>query len=466
MAAAAMAMNAQSAFNVSPDYYETESGEGTPLYLLGESLSSNKTYVSGEDQMMLVPFVWNVENNDVKLLIIDDNVEMPANWDDEGNVTEWETVQMTRSGSFRAVSPDGLAVGSVTDQAEYVSYPVMFDASTGKHTFLYREEGEAGGEGYAITDDSKSILGFYFDESWATKPCMWTNEGQTRTNLPTPSAEEAGFPVDYASARWMTPDAKTVLGYVQDSYSGDWITVLWNLQDDGSYTPDCTMAKTLYQPRPYHEIEGPDGWPVVVYDEIVDPKPFTQLEPLAISANGEWIVAVVADYVDEDNDQNPFMAAKNIRYNVKTGQYDVIEVTGETAKIEIFGIANNGTAAGRYTGEFDWDTWSQPTDAVIWPVGSASLIKVAELMKDDPYVDGWAASALSTISADGKTVMGYASDEMGFQTTFVFELPASIAGISSAGADTKANATYDLSGRRVGSAQNGFFIVNGKKTIR
>lgn len=466
--AAALSANAQEAFNVGPDYLQNEDGQGSVLLLLGEKLSTNKLYVSGQEQNAVVPFVWNTETGDVKTLIEVDDVKMPINWDEDGNETEWTTEQMMRSGSFRSVSPDGVAVGSLTDQQFYISYPVMFDATTGKHTYLYREDGDAGGEGYGITDDSKTIVGFYFDASWITTPCLWTNNGQTRTNLPLPTAEETGFPIDYASARWITPDGSRVLGYVQDYYSGAWVSVVWNRQEDGSYTTDCSMAQTLFQTRSYTEIEGEDGWPIFVYDEIVDPKPFTQLEPLCMSDNGEWVVCVVSDYVDEDNDQNPLMAAKNIRYNLKTGQYDAITVDGadEGAKIEIFGVANDGTAAGRYTGPVDWETWSQPIEGVVWPAGSANLVQLKNLFPEDAYVEGWTSSALSTISADGKTVMGYASDEMGGQTTFVCELPDLQEGISSVATDAKDNIAYDLSGRRVENAQKGFFIFNGKKVIR
>lgn len=464
--ATALSAQAQEAFNVGPDYLNTEDGQGMELSLLGEKLSTNKLYVSGQEQNALVPFVWNTATGDVKTLVVIDDVKMPIGWDLEGNETEWTTEQMTRSGSFRSVSPYGIAVGALTDQQNYISFPVMMDATTGQHTYLYRGDADAGGEGYGITDDGKTIVGFYFDASWITTPCLWTNEGQTRTDLPMPSEEEVGFPIDYASARWITPDGSRVLGYVQDFYSGAWVSVVWNRQDDGSYALDCTMAKNLYQTRSYTEIPGEDGWPIFVYDEIVDPKPYTQLEPLCMSDNGEWVVCVVADYVDEDNDQNPLMAAKNIRYNLKTGVCDVIEAGGETSKIEIFGIANDGTAAGRLTGEVDWETFSQPIDAVVWPAGSSSLVKLADCFAEDAYVEGWTASALSTISADGKTVMGYASDEMGFQTTFVCELPADLAGIHNVQTPAVEGVAYDLSGRRANANDAGIRIINGKKVVK
>lgn len=469
MAAAAMAMNAQSAFNVAPDYYNFDEAEGTVLMLLGESLSSNNTYVSGQDLQNQYPFVWNTETGELKVLVVTDDVRMPINWDDEGNETEWTTETMTRSGSFRFVNPDGLAVGSLVHQGTFVSYPVLFDAKTGEHTYLYYTGEDAGGEGYAITDDGSVIAGFYFDASWKTSACVWTDGGKTRTDLPCPSAEEVGFPIDYVSCRYMTADGSRILGYVQDFYSGDWVAVLWNKQQDGAYALDCEMAKTLYQPRPYTEVEGEEGWPVVVYEEITDPKPFTKLEPLAISKNGEWGIMVVNDYKDESDGSDFFAAEKTLRYNFKTNTYDTIEVTegaDEGAKLEFFSIADDGTAVGRFTGPFDWENWSQSTDGVIWPVGSTSFVTIAELFADDPYVEGWSSSALSCISADGKTAMGYASDDIGAQTTFVVTLPNLSAGIGSVLASKAEDAAFDLQGRRVENAQPGIRIVGGKKVMR
>lgn len=467
LASAAMAMNAQSAFNVAPDYYEFSENQGSAVMLLGEGLSVEGNYVSGQDINSLCPFVWNTETDDLSILVVSDDITMPIDWDEEGNEIAWETQEMTRSGSFRAINSNGLAVGSLVHQGTYVSYPVMYDAKTGQHTFLYNTEQDAGGEGYAITEDGQTIAGFYFDESWVTSACVWTDGGKTRTDLPKPTVEQTGFPIDYASCRYMTPDGQTILGYVQDTYSGDWVAVLWNKQADGSYAVNADMAKALYQPRPYTEVETEDGWPMVVYDEIVDPKPYTKLEPLAISNNGEWAILVVNDYVGEDQEGSFFAAEKSLRYNLKTGQYDAITVEGadEGAKIEFFGIANDGTAAGRWTGAMDFETWSQPIEGVIWPAGSSSFVTLKELFPEDPYVEGWTSSALSTISADGKTVMGYASDEMGGQTTFTVTLPG-LNGIHSVIAENEGKIAYDLQGRRTNGAQSGLFIVNGKKVMK
>lgn len=464
LASAAMAMNAQSAFNVAPDYYEFSEYQGSAVMLLGEGLSVEGNYVSGQDINSLCPFVWNTETDDLSILVVSDVITMPIDWDEEGNEIAWEIEEMTRSGSFRAINSNGLAVGSLVHQGTYVSYPVMYDAKTGKHTFLMREDSDAGGEGYGITEDGETIVGFYFDESWYTTPCIWYANGKIRSDLPLVSP---GFPVDYASARWITPDGSRILGYAQDHYSGAWVCTVWNNMGDGTFESDSSMAEALYQPRPYTEVEGPDGWPVFVYDEITNPKPFTQLEPLCMSNSGEWVVCVVTDYVDEDNDQNPMMAGKNIRYNLTTGEYDAITVEDADAgaKIEIFGIADDGTAAGRWTGAMDFETWNQPIEGVIWPAGSSSFVTLKELFPEDPYVEGWTSSALSTISADGKTVMGYASDEMGGQTTFTVSLPE-LNGIHSVIAENDGKIAYDLQGRRTNGTQSGLFIINGKKVMK
>lgn len=473
VAAMAISANAQSTFNVAPDYYMFNESEGTELLLLGEKMSTNALYVSGQDLQTQCPFVWNTQTDDIFLLKITDTIYEAIDWDEMGNPIAWDTSygqDIDRSGSFRAVNANGQAVGCTVHQGSFFSYPVMYDFKTGQtYDLKFDDTKESGAEGYAITDDGSKIAGFYYDSSWNATPCIWTENGAVRTDLPTPTEEDLDFPVDYTSCRSMTPDGKTLLGYVQDFYSGDWVTVLWHLQEDGTYKIDTSLAQTLYQTRAYDEYEDEDGWPVVVYRPIENPKPFAKLEPLCISDNGEWLVAVAHEFNPEeiDDETGNYFAAQNcIRYNLKTGKYDMMPAGDETARIEFFGIADDGTAAGRFTGPVDWATLSQPTDAVVWLPGTSEMIKVVDLFPEDAYTEGWAVSALSHISADGKKIMGYAEDEMGYQTTFVVDL-SNATGINSVLAGKPAvSVTYDLNGRRVQKAQDGMFVVNGKKVVK
>lgn len=464
LASAAMAMSAQSVFSVSP-VFNDETAED--FSFLGEAMSANAKYVAGQDQMTSTPCVWSLDAETISVLSVIDNVNMPNEWDEDGNVISWYDEPMTRTGSFHAVTNNGLAVGSITNQETYVSYPVKFDATTGVYTSLkFNDLVESGGEGYAITADGQTIAGFYFNEAWTATACLWTEGGENRIDLPVVTEDEIGFPVDYVSARYMTSDGKKILGYAQDFYSGDWVAFVWEKQQDGSYAINCDMAKRLYQSRPYIEVPTEDGFPEMVYTEITDPKPFIQLEPLAISDNGEWVLAVVADYVSEDEGMSFFGAGKVVRYNLRTNDYEVIATPGdETSKLELFGVANNGTAVGRLTGSLDFDTWSQPVDAVVWGVGSTELITLADLYAEDEYVTGWAESALSSITPDATKVMGYSQTEFGTMSSFVVDLPDFV-GVHSVLAPVAEGVKYDLSGRRANDSQKGIVIENRKAVLR
>lgn len=457
---AILAVNAQSAFVASPDLdMNLNDGNGEILMLQGERLSTNGQWVVGQDLMSQIPFVWNLKDNSLSYIIkFDSQTIDPSEWGMEGDPY---TETYLRSGAFHGVSKSGLAVGDITNQVTYESEPVLFDPITARYSKLTVGANAAGGSAYAISDDSKTIAGFWFDEEWTTRACVWSGAQKKRTDLVWPTEEEMDMKIDYASARYMTPDAKTIMGYAQDYYSGGWVMLTWNLQEDGTYAVNADLAKELYQQQPYDE-------ETYEYATIENPKKYNKLEPLAISDNGEWAVVLVADYSAAD-DWSFFAADKALRVNLTTGESQEFALSEEEegAMIEFFGIANDGTCAGRYTGAMDFETWSQETSAVLWLAGDDKLVKLNEIFPEDPYLDGKIASAFSFISADGTQVMGYAGDEFG-QTTFVATLPdAYVSGVKAAQTvTTDAKVVYDLQGRRVNDAAKGLYIVNGVKVIR
>lgn len=457
---AMLAANAQSAFVATTDLdMNLNDGNGDLVAFLGERMSCNGQWVAGQELLSSVPFVWNVKDDTYSYIFkYDSQVINPADWGEEGDPY---TETYLRNGSFHGVSNNGLAVGDITDQITFISEPIVFDPATGCYTELSVGANSQGGSAYAITDDASTIAGFWFDNDWTVYACVWSGDQKERTDLVWPTEEEIGMKIDYVTARYMTPDGKTILGYVQDFYSGDYTIVVWNQQEDGTYTINADFTRENYQQRPYDE-------DTYEYFPIENPKKYTKIEPLAISDNGEWAVAVVADYSEED-DFSFFAADKALRINLTTGKSDelVIKEEGDGMMIEFFGIANDGTCAGRYQGAFDWDTFSSPTDAVLWLPGAEDFVKIGEIFPEDPYLDDKVASAFSFISADGTKVMGYASDEFGTQTTFVAALPEAYVGVKTVeAATTDAKVVYDLQGRRVNDAAKGLYIVNGTKVIR
>lgn len=382
---------AQSPFVISPS-----SMGSSELMLLGESMSQNRKYVAGTDQMAGVPMIWNTTTDQVQLFAFVDSV-----WTDDWY---WEVTPMT--GSFHGINNAGIAVGSLSNAAYHTS-PIMASATgNGEVTYLYEDSDDEGSEAYGISEDGSIIVGFHFDSAWTTHACIWTNNGTVRTDLPLPTDAQVGFAVEFASARWISADGSVILGYAQDDRNGAWVAITWTKQGD-SYVvnPFCSQ----YYQTTYYDNEG----------NFVIPgqNPYVDFQPEALSANGEWVSITVLemhDPTDWDNVPLPKVA----RYNLTSNQLQVLDFDESYDEFIMFGIANNGTCVGRLTGEFDWENWSQPVDAVIWQSNSNSCQKLSQLFPEDEYCASMTASAFSFITADASTAMGYASDENQEQSSF------------------------------------------------
>lgn len=373
--------SAQSPFVVSPIEHN-----GASIALLGESMSQNLNYVVGMEQFVQLPAAWFPSTNNVMIL--------------DG----------AQSGSFHAVNNAGIAVGELTDD-QFISHAIMCNLTgDGSYTTLAGDADDAGASAYGITEDGSIIVGFHFDEAWVTYACIWTNNGTVRTDLPTPTEAEVGFPIDYASARWISADGSVILGYVQDAYSGDWVAVSWK-KIDGQYvvTP---IANNFYQSRAF----GPDG--TIVIPENANP--YFKFEPYALSANGEWAAISVVPAYDE-NDFNVIPELLFARLNLVSNELEVVEINDEYTNIEMFGIANDGTCVGRMTGAMEWETFTMPEDAVLWSANTTSLVKVFSLYDNEEYVNQSAMNACTYITADGNYYLGYSTDQNGDQSTFVLQ---------------------------------------------
>lgn len=398
MALFATAVSAQN-FVVSPTEFN-----GSPIQLLGENMSANRQYVAGADQGLSCPYIWNTQTNDLMFIVVNDSAY--REYDDGTGF--WERITMT--GSFHSVNNNGVAVGSLTD-ANYVSHPIMATINENNNfTYLYTNPDDAGCEAYAISADGNTIVGFYFDEAWTTTPCLWNADGSVRTDLPTPTAEQVGFAIDYASARWISDDASTILGYVQDFNTGAWVAVAWRLVN-GQYEV-LPLANNFFQTT-YWDDNG---------NFISGENPYFDFTPASISADGQWVALTVLeayDVTDWDANATPKMA----RMNLNTMNIEVLTLDESYDANEAFGISNNGTCVGRLTGEFDWNTMEQPVDGIIWNAGDSTIVRLTELYPTDEYSANIYASSLSTITGEGDFAMGYAATESGVWTSFIVALP-------------------------------------------
>lgn len=399
----AFAVQAQTQFVVSPTTVND-----MQVLMLGEMMSQNQMYVVGSEQASQCPFLWNTETQSVYVLFeMDSTYVNPAEWGGE-EPAYWEYVPKT--GSFHAVNDGGIAVGSITT-ADYISHPIM--AGGNSYVTLYEDlNNDAGAEAYGITADGSTIVGFYFDETWTARACLWTENGSVRTDLPTPTAAQVGFPIDYASARWISADGNVILGYVQDNNTGAWVAVAWK-KINGEYTV-YSFCNNYYQTT-YYNSNGD-----LVLPET--PNPYYDFEPLALSENGTWVslkVVPAYDLTDWDAEAKEYAA----RYNLETNTFEVLNTDDMSyVNLEMFGIANNGTCVGRLSGEPDFETMTQPVDAVVWRKNETVMTTLFSQFPNDQYVAENTVSACSFITGDGAYAMGYASDEVGNQTTFYVQI--------------------------------------------
>ena len=395
----ATSMFAQSPFVVSPSQLQ-----GQPSQLLGECMSQNRNYVVGTDLEPNAPMVWNTITNQVFEIIEFDSAMME--YDDGSSVMEYSY----KTGTFHGVNNAGIAVGSLTG-ADYVSRPIMANVNeNGAYSVLYFQEEDAGCEAYAISENGV-IAGFYFDEDWTTYACIWTDNGTVRTDLPVPTEAQLGFPVDYASARWISSDANTILGYAQDANNGAWVACAW-VKENGEYVVR-TFSNNYFQTN-YYDDNG----------NFVQPgrNPYFEFSPAALSANGEWVALTVVsayDPSDWDADATPRAA----RLNLNTNVFEVLELGFEHESNEVFGIANNGTCVGRLTGIMDFTNWQQDIYGMIWKAGDTTCANVADVYPDDAYAANISSSALSFITADAAYVMGYTSSFNEEWTSFYMAMP-------------------------------------------
>lgn len=382
-------------FTVAPTTFE---GRGTEL--LGEAMTQDRHYVVGTDQALQVPMIWNTQTNELIEIMQVDSVFS----EEEG----WSYVPMT--GTFHGVNNSGIAVGSITT-ADYVSHPIMARCDgNGEYTILATNEGEAGCEAYGISDDGV-IVGFYFSEDWTTYGCIWTENGTVRTDLPRPTADQVNFPVEYVSARHISDNGNTILGYAQDDNTGAWVALAW-VRQNGEYV--VRVLSNEYFQTYYYDQEG----------NLVQNgnNPFYEFSPAAVSANGEWLALTVIDSYDL-SDWDADATARAARLNLVTNQFEVLRLDFEHEANEVFGIADNGTCVGRLSGYFNPMTGDQPVDGMVWFANSDTCYYVASLYPEEEYAANMIASSLSSITADGSYVMGYASSNSGEWTAFVMEMP-------------------------------------------
>lgn len=429
-AVCATTLFAQSPFVVSPSFAGSDY-----VQFQGVAMSQNHLYAAGEDAYSRTPALWNASTGEVFVLV--ETVTTPDGAE-------------AKTGSFMGINDNGIAVGTIEDPMTSVSKPIMADIrNIDGYSELYSEASDQGAAAWGITQDGSIIVGYHFSADWTTHACIWTNNGQTRTDLPLPTAAQMGIEIDYVSARWISDDGSTILGYAQSGLDGEWVAMAWR-RVNGSYEPVC-FSNGRYESWLEAGSTPQEG----VY--------FT-FEPVALSADGQWAsLRVIEAYDPDDWDYVPLEIAA--RYNFNTNTLEVLHGNDEYMFMEAFGISNNGTVVGRAT------TQAQEMTAFFWVPGADFFTLIDEAFPNDEYVLNQVQTAFSGINADASYVLGYAINGAGDMTSFIVNLHSANLGIDDVHADRnvepRIKGTYDLMGRKIDTIRHhGIYIIDGKKVIR
>lgn len=425
-----------------------------------ENMSADAGYACGSNQLTQQPAIWNVARNGVMEFAYRDTIYdyvdiygTKPGWEYvyDYSVSFWEPVDSVwgevidydnvvgvdtvwdvddYTGSFHAINNAGLAVGAFgSGYGDKYAVKAMYgDAEV---TYLYSDRDvEAGGDAWAVNADGSLILGFYFDGAWTTHACLWKNGGLTaadRVDLPAPTEEEFGGPIDYVAARWMSADASVILGYAQDAINGKWVMVYWTKNSDESYTVHAEFANRYFTPYWFTE-DGNAYW-------VKPNSPYAEFEPYAISANGEWVTLKLTPQYDM-NDWDAMSVNQAARLNLKTGELTVLNLGNFDAPI-LYGIADNGTAVGATEagGVGPLSTLGEPMSAnrvgYVWPINNNNIFTLQQLFPDETYfgyTEETGEAAISSISADASKIIGYTNQTDGIEdwavSSFIAPLPA------------------------------------------
>lgn len=391
--------------------------------IMGEGASPNLKYVVGTNYATYCPCVWNVET---------------------GTVTDYDYEE----GAFHAANNSGMAVGDDGDYALAIladGTPLGLYYELGEivhEDWGDRSTGDAGSSAWAVSEDGKVIAGYYFDAAYTTTPCLWNDNGE-RFDLPVPTSEECGFEVSGAEARYMTPDASVIAGFVIDNMSM-WPAVIWRRQADGSYKCDPVC-------KDYFEEDYGLG------------KPYMNFSPAGLSEDGKWLsLSVMDEYEGFDAP-----TAKIARLNLETMQLEVLTMPEPlTAQsLEASAIANDGTMLANTLTE-----GLVGRQGYLWPAGAASVpVSIDDVLMKVKGAPELMGNTPAFISADAKRVMGFGFNGDADIFSYVFDynqFATAIETLVPAQAPVTLG-TYNLQGVRVvNSNAPGLYLEQGKKVLK
>ncbi len=348
-------------------------------------------------------------------------------------------VNMMGSSLF-SVTDNGVAVGHNGDPLNEFSVTARTMSVDGTVTTLDTPE-ESSSYAYDITDDGKTIVGYYASNmDFVSHACVW-KDGKIE-DLPVPASEEAGMTVSGSEAKYVSADGSVICGALLDEYWSP-VLALWSLQDDGSYKCEAVGNK-------YYSLDGADP-----------ERPYMQFYAADLSRNGKYVALKLGT-----------ANAQHVgRYNVGTGEFEecMHEANSDFAgavAIDAMSVADDGTILASCVTNMGWSY-----KPCLWKAGDEMPQLISAMCPELEQLaafDESGANYGTSITPDGRYVTGYSDDSskggsgMYMNTAYVIDLYYTTTAIdkaSNAGGGDAEVARYTVGGTRVSAPVKGLNIV-------
>ena len=342
--------------------------------------------------------------------------------------------------NLSAVTDDGVAVGYNGDDADNWLIAATTLSIDGETTKLQAPE-ESSSYAYDITDDGKTIVGYYASNmDFVSHACVW-KDGKIE-DLPVPASEEAGMTVSGSEAKYVSADGSVICGALLDEYWSP-VLALWSLQDDGSYKCEAVGNK-------YYSLDGADP-----------ERPYMQFYAADLSRNGKYVALKLGT-----------ANAQHVgRYNVGTGEFEecMHEANSDFAgavAIDAMSVADDGTILASCVTNMGWSY-----KPCLWKAGDEMPQLISAMCPELEQLaafDESGANYGTSITPDGRYVTGYSDDSskggsgMYMNTAYVIDLYYTTTAIdkaSNAGGGDAEVARYTVGGTRVSAPVKGLNIV-------
>ena len=397
-------------------------GLGTPgidePQLMGLGISPDGKYVCGPVEMGMGYFVGNIETNEYKFAMTDD---------DEG-------------AELRHIDNNGLAIG-------YNGPGITYSFATGEETVLPVPDGDWKYVlGEALTNDGSTLVGSLVAKGYMTYAAYSCNGGEW-TLLPMPSEEVLGrYAEDGSTAKYVSGDGKYILGSIGNNMGP---AILWVKNDAGEYEADPFYVNFVIMTEA--DLEAGE-------------KTLLGLSPVNISNNGRYVLCS-GTMESEDG------------YILVPVVYDTesktVKIYDEPQNVDMYGMGLYPSAIddnGTFIGVIGQMPLYSSFGCFIMKAGATQAESLSEAFPEYGEVFGFSESigcvVPTAMSADGSKMLAYGyyiedpedEDSWAYFATFVIDTNEG-SSVESASSVAVPEAIYSIDGQKLNSLKSGINII-------